>query len=530
MIILSRLQVEVIVEMARYKPYTTEQGIFAAVFLEDQLQTGTFEHTLNHLINQEFDLTFFNDRYKNDETGAPAYNPKILLKIILFAYSRGITSSRKIEQCCKENLVFMALAASTHPHFTTIADFVATMDKEVIDLFREVLLTCDEMGLIGKEMFAIDGCKLPSNASKEWSGTKAEFDKKADKLEHAIRKMVDRHHQSDNRNLEDTLQKRESKQIKTMQKHLAKIRKWLAVSEDKIGKSGKPIKSNVTDNESAKMKSSRGIIQGYNGVTTVDSKHQVIVHAKAVGQGNEQDLLEPMVEETKVNFKKVGKEEDVFAKTKLSADSGFHSENNMKMLSEKGIDAYVADNQFRKRDPRFIDYDRFKKRSRKERSKYYGRKGLFTTKDFTFAKDLSHCICPAGKRLYRSGYKVKMKNFVATKFKAPKSACVPCELRSQCLRKPEKTEIRQVAYFHGRSEAGKTTFSERMKTKIDSTAGRLIYSLRVGIVEPPFAHICQVMGLNRFSHRGKKKVNTQWNLFTIVHNIKKIHRYGLELA
>jgi len=522
--------VEVIVEMAKYKPYTTKQGIFVAVFLEDQLQTGTFEHTLNHLIDQEFDLTFFNDRYKNDETGAPAYDPKILLKIILFAYSRGITSSRKIEQCCKENLVFMALAASTHPHFTTIADFVATMDKEVIDLFREVLLTCDEMGLIGKEMFAIDGCKLPSNAAKEWSGTKAEFDKKADKLEHAIGKMVDRHHQSDNRNLEDTLQKRESKQVKTMQKHLAKIRKWLAVSEDKIGKSGKPIKSNITDNESAKMKSSRGIIQGYNGVTTVDSKHQVIVHAKAVGQGNEQDLLEPMVEETKVNFKKVGKEEDVFAKTKLSADSGFHSENNMKMLSEKGIDAYVADNQFRKRDPRFTDYDRFKKRSRKERTKYYGRKGLFTTKDFTFAKDLSHCICPAGKRLYRSGYKVKMKNFVATKFKAPKSACVSCELRSQCLRKPEKTEIRQVAYFHGRSEAGKTTFSERMKTKIDSTAGRLIYSLRVGIVEPPFAHICQVMGLNRFSHRGKKKVNTQWNLFTIVHNMKKIHRYGLELS
>ena len=447
---------EVIVEMAKYKPYTTEQGIFAAVFLEDQLQAGTFEHTLNHLIDQEFDLTFFNDRYKNDETGAPAYDPKILLKIILFAYSRGITSSRKIEQCCKENLVFMALAASTHPHFTTIADFVATMDKEVIDLFREVLLTCDEMGLIGKEMFAIDGCKLPSNASKEWSGTKAEFDKKADKLEHAIGKMVDRHHQSDNRNLEDTLQKRESKQVKTMQKHLAKIRKWLAVSEDKIGKSGKPIKSNVTDNESAKMKSSRGIIQGYNGVTTVDSKHQVIVHAKAVGQGNEQDLLEPMVEETKVNFKKVGKEEDVFAKTKLSADSGFHSENNMKMLSEKGIDAYVADNQFRKRDPRFTDYDRFKKRSRKERTKYYGRKGLFTTKDFTFPEDLSHCICPAGERLYRSGYKVKMKNFVATKFKAPKSACVSCELRSQCLRKPEKTEIRQVAYFHGRSEAGKT--------------------------------------------------------------------------
>ena len=105
----------------------------------------TIEHTLNHLINQELDLSFFDGRYRNDETGAPAYDPRILLKIILFAYSRGITSSRKIAQCCNENLVFMALAANTHPHFTTIADFVATMDKEAIKLFHEVLLTCYEM-------------------------------------------------------------------------------------------------------------------------------------------------------------------------------------------------------------------------------------------------------------------------------------------------------------------------------------------------------------------------------------------------
>ena len=78
--------------------------------------------------------------------------------------------------------------------------------------------------------------------------------------------MVGQHHQSERRNLYDTVQKREAKQVKTMQKHLSKIRKWLAKSEDKIGKSGKPIKSNVTDNESAKMKTSRGIIQGDNGV------------------------------------------------------------------------------------------------------------------------------------------------------------------------------------------------------------------------------------------------------------------------
>ena len=136
---------------------------------------GTFEYTLNRLIDERFNLEVFDARYSNDDTGAPAYDPAILLKIILYAYSRGVTSSREIEQLCRENIIFMALSADTRPHFTTIADFIARLGDEIVSVFRDVLLVCDEMDLIGKEMFAVDGVKLPSNASKEWSGTKADF-------------------------------------------------------------------------------------------------------------------------------------------------------------------------------------------------------------------------------------------------------------------------------------------------------------------------------------------------------------------
>ena len=112
----------------------------------------------------------------------PTYDPRILLKIILFAYSRGITSSRAVARCCEENVLFMALSANSRPHFTTIADVISSMDKEVIHLFLQVLLVCDQQNLIGKEMFAINGCKLPSNASKEWSGTRADLKRKAEKM------------------------------------------------------------------------------------------------------------------------------------------------------------------------------------------------------------------------------------------------------------------------------------------------------------------------------------------------------------
>ena len=122
--------------MARYKPYSYAQGKFIPVHFESQILPGTFEFALNHVIDNTLDLSIFDNRYKNDETGSPAYDPRILLKIILFAYSRGIVSSRKIARVCSENVVFMALSADTRPHFTTIADFIATMDKEIISLFR----------------------------------------------------------------------------------------------------------------------------------------------------------------------------------------------------------------------------------------------------------------------------------------------------------------------------------------------------------------------------------------------------------
>lgn len=104
--------------MAKYKPYSYAQGQFIPVHFKKQIQKGTFEYTLNYLIDNELDLSIFDQRFRNDETGAPAYDPRILLKIILFAYSRGITSSRAIARCCEENVLFMLclpIAGPTSP-------------------------------------------------------------------------------------------------------------------------------------------------------------------------------------------------------------------------------------------------------------------------------------------------------------------------------------------------------------------------------------------------------------------------------
>ncbi len=84
---------------------------------QDQLQAGTFEHAIHYLVTNKIDLSIFDTLFNNNETGRPTYDPAILLKIILFAYSKGITSSREIEWCCTHNIIFKALSCDSVPHF-----------------------------------------------------------------------------------------------------------------------------------------------------------------------------------------------------------------------------------------------------------------------------------------------------------------------------------------------------------------------------------------------------------------------------
>jgi len=145
--------------MPNFKPYNYNQTTMVVINYQDQFQPGTFEHALHHLISDKLDLSIFYPRYQNDDGGRPAYDPAILLKIILFAYSKGITSSREIQWCCETNILFKALSCDSAPHWTTIANFISSRHREVELLFEQILLICDEQGLLGKELFAIDGCK-----------------------------------------------------------------------------------------------------------------------------------------------------------------------------------------------------------------------------------------------------------------------------------------------------------------------------------------------------------------------------------
>ena len=343
--------------MAKFKTYDYRQRVLLPVSLEDQLMPGTLEFAIHTLVEKRLDMSIFEGKYRNDETGRAAYDPKVLLKVVLLAYSRGLISSRKIEQACRENVVFIALACGQQPDHSTIAAFVSSMKDEILHLFRDVLLVCEEMNLLGGTMFALDGCKLPSNASKEWSGTFPELHKKKQKIEAKVAQLLAEQMQAD-QNEENPSKPKDSgmnrqQQVEKLQKKAELIEKWLAENQPKMGAVGREKQSNITDNDSAKMMTSHGIVQGYNNQALIDAKHQVIVHGEAFGDGQDHGHVPPMLTGALENLQSLGHEPDYFEGKILHRRQQLPYSGQFQKCQELKLDAYIPDKKFRNRDSRF---------------------------------------------------------------------------------------------------------------------------------------------------------------------------------
>jgi transposase len=506
--------------MARYKHIDTNPKLIP-IDLGQQLIPGTFEHAVNHLLDHALDLSAFDARFHNDEVGAPAYPPAMLLKVVLVAYAHGVISSRGIERLCREHVIFIALCGDTVPHFTTIAQFVSTLGDEIARVFAAVVAICDAEGLIGRQMFAIDGVKLPSNASKHRSGTRADFARRATKLEATAKQILERHRAADALPVEPTLRAKEQQRVARLEHDAAEMRAWLAQHPtDRPGARGGVRQSNRTDNESAKMATGKGVIQGYTGVAAVDATAQIIVEAQAHGTGSEHDLLLPVVKAMTAVLS---------ADSLITADAGFHSEANLRALAAQGIDALIADSEMRRRDERFATQGRHREKPHPLHDKSDPEPDatpLFQASEFVYDAVARTCVCPAGQTLNRYGERRVIRDNLWAKFRGKKRDCVPCPLRARCIRDPATTEVRSVMFFQGKTAPLPETHTAQMKRRIDLPRERIRYGQRFATVEPVFANVCYNKGLTRFTLRGRRKVEAQWRLFCLVHNIDKLARRG----
>ncbi len=178
----------------------------------------------------------------------------------------------------------------------------------------------------------------------------------------------------------------------------------------------------------------------------------------------------------------------------------------------------------RKRDERFKSQVRHKEQPTPLHNKAAKLKSptRYQPSDFTYDAQTGTCVCPAGKSLYRHGANCRINAQDVSRFQGAKRDCVPCDKRAQCLCFPDKTATRQVAFFKPKVPTYAYQLVANMRRHIESPAGRLAYGRRFATVEPIFGNLRYHKRLNRFTLRSRDKVNGQWQLFCLVHNIEKL--------
>jgi hypothetical protein len=239
----------------------------------------------------------------------------------------------------------------------------------------------------------------------------------------------------------------------------------------------------------------------------------VIVHGGAFGSGEDEHyLIGPMLDGAKENMQAIGKGEDYFLGKTFTADSNYHSPTNLRECDKAHLDAYVPDKRFRNRDPRF---EHGKARRRRKRKR-------FSLDDFHYDEKTDQYRCPNGKTLRFNTRRAVVDGVIYRRYLADREECETCELKVKCLQGKNITgRLLSVPVGSLPSHLSKV-----MAAKIDTERGRKVYDQRAGIVEPVFANIRFQKSMDRFTLRGKIKVNIQWLLYCMVHNIEKIANYG----
>jgi transposase len=331
-----------------YRPYEPEQTLLLPPALDNWLPEGHLARFVSDVVD-ELDLSAIEATYEDEERGFPPYHPRMMVKVLVYAYCTGVYSSRRIQKALADSVALRYLGAGNEPDFRTISGFRMRHGRALEGLFVQILQLCREAGLVKLGRVALDGSKVKANASKHKAmsyGRMKEREAQLEKEVSALLKEADRTDQS-----EDARYGRESSgdelpaELARRQSRLEKIRQAKKALEDEAkaasAKDGRKdatpdakAQRNFTDPESRLQHTADGYVQGYNAQLAVDEAHQVIVAQEVVQSGADTPLMIPMIETIEANTGEVP--------TILLADAGYWSEKNDEHLFEQGIDAYIA--------------------------------------------------------------------------------------------------------------------------------------------------------------------------------------------
>jgi len=369
--------------------------------LEEDDDCFIYEDILNSIDTKEIEKKF-------SMIGQHAYHPRLITAILIYAYSQGVFSSRKIEKRCKKDLSFMYISHRNCPNFRVLSDFRKDNWQFFVECFKASVKIAASLGMVSLGHVGIDGSKFSANTSKHKAASYSHLNANENKLKKQIEELLRKAEDTDS--AEDKIYHGGTgysipDDIKIKEKRLEKIKKIKKELEDREQRQnpGKNIDSkkqiSYADTDAKMMKSRGSFEYCYNGQISVDSKNQIIVGQHLSQNANDKNELIKEVDEIKKNTGKTPE--------KITADSGYRSTDNILTLEESKIDGYIATGKGEKNIPQDTD-----KKIGKSHFSYDSQKDIF--------------ICPAGALL-------KLKSSGQNRvYKAEEMVCSGCSLKNKC--------------------------------------------------------------------------------------------------
>ena len=461
--------------------------------------------TINDIV-ENLDTSFIENSYQDN--GAPAYNPKMLLKIIFYAYSQGIRSSRKIENSLTENIAFRYLAANQHLDHGTINLFRQNHLKELPTIFAQIVILASSLGLADFSSISLDGTKIKANASKKNLFNKEEIKKITDKMKEVLSEAETIDKEEDKRFAEkrgynqipeDLIDAKIRKaKIKKLQNKLNKLteasqeidlkqKKAQRLSQKETDKTNNQT-SNTTDPESSLMKMKDSSFKmAYNCQFT--TANQFISAYTVNNDPSDTNSLPEMIEKT---------EKTTQTKIKQTkADSAYFTKENLNFLESNSTEAFIPDTLKESEE-------------KKERENQVSR---FNRHRFQYNQETDQFTCPEGKVLKL----IKInKDSLSREYRC--NDCHECAFKKLCTKG-------QARYLQVDFELDK--LRNKMRQKLNSPEGKKTYLERLSEIEPVIGNVKHNLGFTEFSSRGQAMAQVELGLVSVVHNLIKIV-YGLK--
>lgn len=413
-----------------------------------------------------------------NKVGCPSYDPRGMLKLLVYGYSYGIRSSRKLERAIHHNVSFIWLMGGLKPDHKTIAEFRRNNKKALKGVLRQCAHLCVKLDLIAGNILFIDGTKIRANASIKNSWTRKRCEKALKNIDKKIESILAECEAVDEREGDQDSMVKMGRDLEDSKKLSSKIETILK----ELKKEGKN-SLNTTDTDCVRANSIHGTHAGYNVQSVVDEKHGLIVNSDVAEGNNDSDQFAEQVNQAN---KALGKKCQI-----ACADAGYATIKEMNKVHEQGITVIVP--------------------SKRQATKM--KKGLrkFDKEHFHYDADQNHFICPAGKVLSYSYTNEKAK---ARVYSIPgKSACQKCRHFGICTKS-----------LRGRSISRHLQEETRQKFEklYEQPQNQKIYKLRQTKAELPFGHIKHNLKLDSFLLRGREGVKVEMAILSSCFNIVRL--------